>query len=252
MSSALGRVRGRCRCQALFGAGPSRSRGGGGAKQAAPLHEARTVFRIFRMSGRSLPCARQSLGKEEGRCREEPAEDGNLPKGTLQVGNLPGKGWPPAGSESCVERQQWSLRSVDSGGGGPVIEPRKSRRRRGRRRGKKRRQHSCTVEAWCEELGRGQRAGRTPEGVPPGTWEAPTSRSQSRLGSGSSRVQSQGQECPPPLGANSGHNCVSAKRRKRSAARWASGSQSALIVPRKPGNRPVGAGGGKRGTRRQN
>jgi hypothetical protein len=39
-----------------------------------------------------------------------------------------------------------------------------------------------------------------------------------------------------------------AKRRKRSAARRAAGSHSALIVPWKPGNsRRRGPGGGKRG-----
>ena len=29
-------------------------------------------------------------------------QSGNLSDGTRQVKTLPGKGWPPAGSESCV------------------------------------------------------------------------------------------------------------------------------------------------------
>ena len=39
----------------------------------------------------------------------------------------PGKGWPPAGSESCVVVGRPTLRGVDSESEGRVIEPRKDR-----------------------------------------------------------------------------------------------------------------------------
>jgi hypothetical protein len=67
---------------------------------------------------RHMRCARRSLGKGEGRCRQRPTEAGNLPYGIQRVRAPPGKGRPPARSESCV--------------GGTARAPAK-RRQRGRR-----------------------------------------------------------------------------------------------------------------------
>jgi hypothetical protein len=50
-----------------------------------------------------------------------------LREGTQWVEIPPGKGWPPAGSESCVVTGQPALRSVDSECAGRVIEPRNDR-----------------------------------------------------------------------------------------------------------------------------
>src|SRR3972149_12214803 len=47
-------------------------------------------------------------------------------KRTPQVEVLHGKGWPPAGSESCVGVGRPTRRSVDSGRESHVMEPRKT------------------------------------------------------------------------------------------------------------------------------
>jgi len=46
-----------------------------------------------------------------------------------------------------------------------------------------------------------------------------------------------GRSCLAPKGANKGCFGGTAKRRKRSAAGWTAGSRSALIVPKKRGNK---------------
>ena len=81
---------------------------------------------------------------------ERPEEGGQCegPKpldGTQRVRIPPGKGWPPAGSESCVVVGRPILRSVDSERAGRVIEPRKLNSRGSRRRPKDGRQHRGAV-----------------------------------------------------------------------------------------------------------
>ena len=154
-------------------------------------------------------CARPSLEKEEGRCRHCQHATGNLLEGTLRVRIPPGKGWPPAGSESCVVARQRVLRSVDSEWGSRASEPRNRGSRRGRRRTLYRRQHSCTEVAWCEEPVRGQGPRQTHTGDPPGTWETQSSPSRSRVGPrDTNKSRLVGEECPHPTGANSGHETV--------------------------------------------
>lgn len=69
---------------------------------------------------------RQAKPGKGGSVVDSRRQSGNLSDGTRQVQILPGKGWPPAGSESCVGIPRGRLRSVDSEAGGRVNEPRKA------------------------------------------------------------------------------------------------------------------------------
>jgi hypothetical protein len=70
---------------------------------------------------RRFGCARQAWMRRTS-CREA---DRNLKKRPCGIDPIPsGKGELPAGSESCVVREQSRLRSVDSEHAGRVIEPR--------------------------------------------------------------------------------------------------------------------------------
>ena len=105
-------------------------------------------------------CARKSLGKGDA-CNAEtfhrdPA--GHQPP--------PGKAWPAAGSESCVESGRPGLRSGDSQWTGRAIEPRNQHTRGSRRRVRDGRPRRGAAMAWRPRSRRGLRAGHVHIGVP--------------------------------------------------------------------------------------
>ena len=79
--------------------------------------------------GRYFDCVRKSLAREEEKvCRYQTETRDRSPSGMSRRSKLSQQ----VGSESCVAVAQATLRSVDSEGGGRVIELRNSNRRRGR------------------------------------------------------------------------------------------------------------------------
>ena len=129
------------------------------------------------------------------------------------------------------------LRSVDSEwvGRGLSLESHTSREPTPLPRRKATSEHRM---AWCLRSRRGLRFRHVHEGSP-GTWEALLSPSISRA-AGEVPVpetpRSQDRPSGPAGGTNTGGTGGTAKRRKRSAAGWATGSRSVLIVPLKRGN----------------
>lgn len=97
---------------------------------------------------------------------------GNLLDGTQRVQAPPGKGWPPARSESCVGCTAREPAKRRQRGRRPRERASKCTSRRGRpRSGKKGRQYPSAAMAWCEgSAGVKERGIRLR--VPPGTWEA--------------------------------------------------------------------------------
>ena len=158
---------------------------------------------------------------------------------------LPGKGWPPAGSESCVVAGQPALRSVDSERMSCVIEPRKPELR----------EPSCfiTVSAASRcrnglalRFLRGRRAGRTRKGPCRNLGDPIVSVKRAGRATGKERSRLAGAGARPPVRAKDGRRHGTAERRQRSDAGRAVGSRSAPIVPGKRGNQPKGPRGGKR------
>ena len=163
---------------------------------------------------------------------------------------LPGKGWPPAGSESCAspavtqaaKRRQrlWELCDRASKGR-ESIGPSCFRR-------------AAAAFLRCNGLAHGTSPGSTSRasthgGTPRnlGGPDVSVSKKQRFLGS-ARKVLACERNCPSLSRERSdgaGHG--TAKRRKRSAAGWTSGSRSASIRPVKAGNRSAGPAGGKGG-----
>ena len=163
---------------------------------------------------------------------------------------LPGKGWPPAGSESCAS---------------PAVTQAAKRRQRvwelcdRASKGRESIGPSCFRKAAaaflrCNGLAQGTSPGSTSRasthGGHPGTWEALTSPSEERAVMRAPREKSWPASAAVPATRRSeskGQSTVPPSEGKRSAAGRASGSRSASIRPVKAGNQPAGPAGGKGG-----
>jgi hypothetical protein len=159
----------------------------------------------------------------------------------------PGKGQPPAGSESCVVVGRPALRSVDSERVSRVMEPRKAAI-----------EGAGTLELVLGSIGAPQGLGAE---IPPGSESEANTKGfiqepgrphclRGILPEGPPAIKGPGSRAlgvPPPARAKEGRHHGTAERRQRSEVGGAMGSRSALIVPRKRGNRPEGPCGGKGG-----
>jgi len=99
-------------------------------------------------------------------------------------------------------------------------------------------QHRSAAMAWHRGPAGVRERGKCTEGSP-GTWEILSSPAWVRLGI-RSKVLARESRAPRSREQTSERNAGTAKRRQRSAAGWAAGSRSLLIVPMKQGNQPKG------------
>ena len=140
----------------------------------------------------------------------------------------PGRAGPAARSESCVVAGRPTLRSVDSQVKGRVIEPRKLKTPGAFvvdiGGGRVRRADTWTHRA-CLVLPGSKSTGNDHQGSP-GTWEAPTSPSQIRIGRPEPTTPRPPVGRPRPRGANHGRNDGIGPRRQRSGPRRTAGIRS--------------------------